>query len=258
MSRQARKKSTTGIYHVMVRGINQQKIFHDDEDCHRYLEILHRIMQESEQRVLGYCLMGNHVHMLIADGDDNLSTFMKRLGTSYAGWYNWKYERTGHVFQNRFKSECVEDEAYLLTVIRYIHQNPVKTGIVPKPEKYRWSSCRAYYGEKEYPLSLTQTHLILGILSPEEQQAQKQFRKYMEEENHDECLEDNRRERVSDETARREMRLLLRGKPISSIQQMERPERNEILRQIKGIEGVSLRQIARITGIGLNTIYNAK
>ncbi|MGS0745997.1 transposase [Syntrophomonas erecta subsp. sporosyntropha] len=87
--------------------------------------------------------MTNHVHLLLRENDEDTSVFMKRLGVSYAYWYNCRYERTGHVFQDRFKSksECVEDDAYLLAVIGYIHQNFIKTSITSNPEEYEWGSC---------------------------------------------------------------------------------------------------------------------
>jgi len=87
--------------------------------------------------------MANHVHLLVKESNTDISILMKRFGVSYGYWYNWKYERRGHLFQDRFKSECIEDDAYLLTVIRYIHNNPVKAAIVHKPEQYRWSK-KAY------------------------------------------------------------------------------------------------------------------
>jgi putative transposase len=83
--------------------------------------------------------MSNHVHLLVRENDDTISRIMSRIGTSYAKWYNQKY-RSGHVFQGRYGSECVEDDKYLLTVVRYIHSNPVKAGLVRELEAYSWSS----------------------------------------------------------------------------------------------------------------------
>lgn len=88
--------------------------------------------------------MDNHVHILIREGKEPLSKVMKRIGVSYVYWYNWKYERNGHLFQDRYKSEPVEDDKYLLTVIRYIHQNPLKAGIVDSIDQYQWSSHHEY------------------------------------------------------------------------------------------------------------------
>jgi hypothetical protein len=101
---------------------------------------------------------------------------MKKIGASYAYLYNLKYERNGHVFQDRFKSESVETDAYLLTVIRYIHQNPVRAGILSKSQKYRWSSCKDYYQEKDDQIGLTDTGLILSMFSDNKKQALEMFK----------------------------------------------------------------------------------
>ena len=141
MSRHAREKSKSGIYHIILRGANKQELFHDDEDKSRFLETLDRYKMESKLKVYGWCLMGNHVHLLIGEGKENLSVTMKRIGVSFVAFYNWKYNTTGHLFQDRFKSENVEDDEYLVTVIRYIHQNPVNAGLTGKPSEWKWSSC---------------------------------------------------------------------------------------------------------------------
>ena len=125
MPRQARKRAESGIYHVMLRGINQQRIFEDEEDNQRFLQILRECKEIGGFMLLAYCLMGNHVHLLIKEGTESLEQIFKRIGGRFVYWYNVKYQRVGHLFQDRFKSEPVDTDAYLLTVIRYIHQNPV-------------------------------------------------------------------------------------------------------------------------------------
>jgi hypothetical protein len=90
---------------------------------------------------------------------------MKRICTGYARWYNWKYERSGHLFQNRYKSEPVENDGYFLTVIRYIHNNPFKTALVKTPEEWEWSSCNAYYGIPGNPQEMTKTIKALNLFS---------------------------------------------------------------------------------------------
>ena len=122
MPRSARKKSKTGIYHVMLRGINQQQIFEDNEDSEKFLQILKDCKAISEFKLYAYCLMGNHIHLLIHETEEPIEKFMKRIATRFVYWYNIKYQRVGHLFQDRFKSEPVEDDAYFLTVLRYIHQ----------------------------------------------------------------------------------------------------------------------------------------
>ena len=130
MPRQAREKSSSGIYHVMLRGINRQNIFEDDRDRQRFIETILYYKTISNYELYGYCLMDNHIHLLIKEKDESISKAIKRICSSYVYWYNQKYERCGHLFQERYKSEVVETEGYFLTVIRYIHQNPIKAGLV--------------------------------------------------------------------------------------------------------------------------------
>src|SRR3954454_10141583 len=126
MPRVAREKSRSGIYHVMLRGANRQEIFHDDEDCLRFLSIVEKYKMKAEVELYAWCLMGNHVHLLVKEGNESLSTTMKRIGVSFVFYYNEKYQTTGHLFQDRFRSICVISFLNLLNVVRYIHQNPVK------------------------------------------------------------------------------------------------------------------------------------
>jgi len=129
LARRARVRSNTGIYHVMIRGINRQAIFEDDEDRIRFIDTLREYKDISKYEIYGYCLMDNHIHLLIKEIDESISLIIKRISSSYVHWYNTKYERLGHLFQERFRSEVVEDDGYFLTVLRYIHQNPVKAKI---------------------------------------------------------------------------------------------------------------------------------
>lgn len=252
-----RERSESGVYHVIIRGINRQDIFLDDEDYLRFLETINRMKSEGQFAVYGYCLMTNHVHLLIQEKTDNISRIMSRIGTSYAWWYNQKYGRSGHVFQDRFRSECVESDAYLLTVIRYIHNNPVKAGMVENPEEYRWSSIRAYYGNGEETHGLSKPSFILKILDPEKDEAIQLFREFMKLENKDKCLEDESRPRKTDNEIKIEIERFMKGDPIGLLQVIPKGQRNEILRKIKAEEGVSLRQISRVTGLSVDIIFNA-
>lgn len=257
MPRQARKVSKTGIYHLIVRGINREAIFQEDEDRQRYLETLARISADSTAAVLGYCLMGNHVHLLLKEGTNNISNLMHRLGASYAYYYNWKYERTGHVFQNRFKSESVEDDVYLKTVLRYIHQNPVKAGMTSKPEAYQWSSCQVYYGGKDYLPGLCDTKLILSLFSDNAKQAVNELRLFSETETLEVCMEDIEGTALSETQARQIIEEVLGKKPASTLMELPKAERDAILHQLKLNEGLSIRQISRLTGLGFNIVKRA-
>jgi REP element-mobilizing transposase RayT len=253
MPRKPREKSETGIYHVIVRGIGQQDIFHERDDFHRYLETVKKISLESGVSVLGYCLMTNHVHLLLRENDDDISVFMKRLGVSYAYWYNWKYERVGHVFQDRFKSECVEDDVYLLTVIRYIHLNPIKASIVNKPEEYEWSSCAAYYKADRNSITFPDTTTILGIIQKEKKKAVEEFKIFTEEDNKDCCLDCEEPKRITESEAYEIIKKILKDKSITQLQSMDQDTRNRILSNLRN-HGLSLRQISRITGLPFHIV----
>ena len=112
MPRSARNKSSTGIYHVILRGINKKRIFEDNEDKLRFLETIRISQEASKYQVYAYCLMSNHVHLLMKEGNENLGMAFRRIGASYVYWCNWKYNRQGHLFQDRYKSEAVDTDEY--------------------------------------------------------------------------------------------------------------------------------------------------
>lgn len=153
MPRTARETSATGIYHIILRGINQQNIFEDDEDKLKFLLILREVKELCGFSIYAYALMDNHIHLLIKVGEQPLEQIFKRIGGKYVAWFNKKYQRTGHLFQDRFKSEPIEDDEYLLTVICYIHYNPFRGGLSPDLN-YRYSSYADYfYGTGDGSLS---------------------------------------------------------------------------------------------------------
>lgn len=142
MPRRARQLAESGIYHVMLRGVNRDSIFLEDEDCARFLHALAEAKDASGCSVLAYCLMGNHAHLVLRTAEEPIGAVVKRLGVRYAGWFNRKYQRVGHLFQDRFKSRAVEDDAYFVALLRYVWHNPVEAGLVERPEEYWWSSRR--------------------------------------------------------------------------------------------------------------------
>jgi len=113
-----------------MRGINRQSIFEDEEDKHKFIETFARYTEISCYRLFAYCLMDNHIHILLEEQKEPLAMIMKRISSSYVLWFNRKYGRCGHLFQERFKSETVDNDRYFLTVLRYIHQNPLKAKLV--------------------------------------------------------------------------------------------------------------------------------
>ena len=142
MPRHARQRSVTHVYHVILRGINRMMIFCENDDWQFFLHLLKQ--QASEKfRIYCYCLMTNHIHLIVES--EELSRGVHRIATRYAMWFNHKYKRCGYLFQDRFKSEVIEDEIYLLQCFRYILQNPVKAGICTKASLYSWSSYCNYF-----------------------------------------------------------------------------------------------------------------
>lgn len=254
MARKPREKSETGIYHVIVRGINQQDIFHDEEDFKKYTRVIKKAGSENDTDIIGYCIMTNHVHLLLRENDDNLSSYMKSVQVSYVSWYNSKYERCGHLFQDRFKSEAVENDAYLLTVIRYIHNNPVKAGIVKKPELYPWSSCANYYGVEMTALKSIDTQLVLGIFSKQKEKAIEKFREFMNEPQQDQCMEYNEDRRLNEKEVYQLTAKLMDGRPVTAIQTLDPESRSLILHKLRYDHGASIRQISRVTGIPMHLV----
>lgn len=143
MARPPRIRSNTGIEHIMLRGVNKQDIFRENVDRIKFLRCIMKALEKSEAVLHVYCLMDNHVHLLIQKGNESLGETVKRFTVSYVGYFNRKYERVGHLFQGRYKSVPVENETGYLKVVRYILQNPVKAGICSRAGEYRWSNYRS-------------------------------------------------------------------------------------------------------------------
>ena len=252
MPRNARKKSRSGVYHIMLRGVNRQTIFEDEEDKTKFLETLKRYKDISKYHLYSYCLMDNHVHLLVRESEETISEAIKRISSSYVYWYNLKYERCGHLFQARFRSENVETRTYFLTVLRYIHQNPMKAGLVKDVFEYKWTSLHEYVGK----VKMVDIDAGLRLFSKDKKEAINMFIQHTNEVNDDQCLEDQVRVRVSDSEVREYLREL--GITNSSLlQQMERENRDETLVKLKQLNGVTVRQLSRITGISKSVIQRS-
>ncbi len=149
-----------GYYHIVNRGVGQRNVFEEDEDYLKFLDILSHESRAYGVIVHNYCLMGNHYHLLIETKKPNLSRFMRQINANYAIYFNKKYNRTGHLWQGRFKSFIVTDEAYLYTLIRYIEQNPVEAKIVRKCGEYPYASSYYFLNDIPMPKWLKKSWLI--------------------------------------------------------------------------------------------------
>lgn len=259
MVRKARKKSSTGTYHVMYRGGNQREVFHDEEDNRKFLEIFKKYKELFGLEVYAWCMMNNHVHLLIKEGEEPLGVTMKRIAVSYVSYYNEKYQTAGHLFQNRYHSETVETDEYFRTVLRYIHQNPVKAGMVERADEWKWSSCAGYYGQPCFPGDLLDQDKALRMFSDDGFIAAEKFKEFNEQRNEDECLEDLpfKRRKLPDDAARLKIKDILGCTEIAQVKSLRKAVRDPILREIKNIDGLSQRQAARILGIPPSLIFKA-
>lgn len=189
MPRPLRLASETQIYHVMARGNRRTVIFHDKEDKKRFINIILNKKKEDSFRLFAYCIMDNHYHLLIKEENEELATIMKMINSSYATYYNDKYEGIGHVFQDRYRSEPVSNDEYLLGVTRYIHNNPKKAGIINRLQDYPWSSYEQYVYYKQSN-DLVDANYILSLYSKNISNAVKRFMDFSQTDNTDIYLED--------------------------------------------------------------------
>lgn len=256
-----RVKAASGIYHVMCRGVNKQQIFEDDADRWRMLRILQEACVDYDEDgnvveppfvYYAYCLMPNHYHLLLRELKPevmSISDLMQRVNKSYAAYYNTKYQRTGHLYQNRFRSEPVNDWNYFVTLLRYIHQNPVKAGMVERAELYPWSSWREYLGMGVCPLckvAVTLKRVELDVL--------KEFVDVLlDDDVH--CLDvdykeprKERRKNFEDDDVRQCFVDMTGVRTITEFQHLDRRMQSEAI-FMAHYKGASFRQLQRLTGL---------
>lgn len=249
MPRTSRQKSPTDIYHIILRGSNKQQIFYDDEDYRYFISILQKYKSISGFKLYAYCIMGNHIHLLIHICEEPIDTIIKRIGSAFVYWYNMKYERVGHLFQDRFKSEAVASEQYFLTVLRYILNNPVKAGFCEVPEQYPYSSGREYLCSDP---GITDTYSALSMLGIST------LSEYMSDQNDDQCMDIDLpgRFRLTDERAKQLIIHEFGTYSPNSGKVKDRSVFNESIR-ILCRSGISIRQLSRLTGISKKLIETA-
>ncbi|WP_231514937.1 transposase [Oceanobacillus salinisoli] len=196
--------------------------------------------------------MDNHIHLLLKETEESLSVAIQRISSSYVYWYNMKCGRSGHLFQDRFKAENVETTRYFLTVLRYIHQNPVKAGLVKDVFESRWTSANEYI----YQVQMVDIDFGLDLFNPDRNKAVRLYIEYMKQPNNDQCLEITVKIKRTDEEVREFLyQLGILNK--NTLQQMDKENRDAILAELKALNGVSQRQLSRITGISKTVIQRA-
>ncbi len=163
MPRSARESSPTSCYHVMMRGINKDKIFIELQYKKFIEELLEKFLKESGVQIISFCIMDNHLHLVLKGELGDMSFALKKINTRFAMRINKEENRVGHVFQDRFKSEIIHNDQHLLQAIRYVHNNPVKAKIVANQKDYLWSSYRYFVGSNSGILDKDMIEEVLEI-----------------------------------------------------------------------------------------------
>lgn len=247
MPRTSRNLINSGFYHIMIRGVNKNIIFREDEDKKIFLRLIKYYRDKFNCKIHAYCLMDNHVHILFEDKQFWISDFMRELSSHYAREFNKKYKRVGHLYQERFRSEVVYNDVYLLRLVRYIHRNPEKAGIC-KTEDYRWSSYKQYL----YKASIIEKSFILSKFSLNYNESIKEFKKFVLNEKEDDIDKLIFSKNLTDEEAKRLIKYVTGIREVSEIRNYKREKRNKILKEILEIKNLNCNQIARVLKISKN------
>ncbi len=246
--RTPRKESASNIYHVVARGTGRQLIFEDDDDRRCFLAIMSHALRRFDVEVFGWCLMGNHVHLLLHGHIAGISKAMQVLLGTYALKFNEQTGRSGHLFQERFSSEPIDSDEYLLSALRYIHQNPDKARIATY-DSYPWSSYAEYLGEAG-PCS---TDFILSLFGS--RQEYEAFHRIQSDESGflDITCGRSATRPMPDEDAIRIANGILDDVPLPAIKSLDRSTRDGLIAKLLNVD-LSVRQIERLTGVSRGII----
>ncbi len=182
MGRPLRPVFAGATYHITARGNNGENIFSDDYDRYAYLALLAKAVRSMKMRLFAYSLMTTHVHLVCQTAEANISATICRLHGSYAFSFNRRYDRHGHLFEGRFRSRLIEDDAYLLEATRYTHLNPVRAGLVNGPEDHVWSSYRCYVApEEQTRQTMVDVWPVLQLFSEDPQASRRAYERFVRE-----------------------------------------------------------------------------
>lgn len=257
MPRASRVLSETQVYHIMIRGVNKQEIFLDNDDKAVFISLLKKVKEKFDFNIYAYVLMNNHIHLEIKDNENCISKIIHKLTTSYALYYNNKYDRVGHLFQDRFRSNPVEDDRYLLNLVRYIHQNPEKARI-ELTEKYKWSSYFDYINQKR---NLVDIDFILNIIDQNKKLALIKFKdmhkKILELESSKDILEYEMKNMLEDYEIIEILQKTIGIEKIKNIKEYTKEGKIKLISKIKYIKGISTLNLAKILDIDVRIVREA-
>ena len=245
--------SNSKVYHIILKGIDSQTIFYDDQDRNFFLKQISITKNEFNYIVYAYCLMVNHVHLVIKCEDIFLSKAMQSLLVRYVSYFNRKYKRTGPLMQNRFKSKNIEYEKYFIDLCRYVHRNPEKAGI-SLTQDYEWSSYKEYIGREK----IFNKDILLYFFDNNINEFVKNTLKINDIEDMKEYVEYEMIDKLVDEKL---IQYIIKKFNIDSVSDIpsffknkEKDELEKILKEISNIEGTNVTQVARITRLGRRCI----
>lgn len=248
MTRIKRVYSNSKVYHIILKGIDEQNIFYDDQDRNVFLNDIKKTQKAYAYQLYSYCLMDNHVHMVIRIEKDFLSKAIQSLMIRYVQYFNKKYKRKGTLVQNRFKSKVVESQSYFLEVCRYVHRNPENAGM-EKTHKYKWSSYQEYIGKS----NLVDKDVLLNYFNNDI----KEFINYTAKNNIDETLNEFAEYeligKLKDEQVSKIIVKLFDIEDVKEIpyffKDMNREELCDAIQTLKKIKGTNKTQLSRIIRI---------
>lgn len=255
MPRQKRQESPTGYYHIMMRGINKEMIFRRDEFKSSFMEILSRKLEDTDIEVVAYCIMDNHVHLVLKGELIEIGILLKRVNTTFAMKLNSRMDRVGHVFQDRYKSQEVLSDEHLLQVVRYVHNNPVNAGMVKECKGYSWSSYNGYTSGNLGIVAQNQYDLIMELSGSVE--SFKAFHRLDDEGEYLDTKEEM--EQLKYIKAQRIISEFCERKGITDVRQLtRRPDLMDSLIDIMIDKSkMSLREIAEMLGVSKNTVHQS-
>lgn len=251
MSRGLRKLATSNVYHIIMRGIDKQDIFYDDKDKTFFLYQLLEVKKKFDLQIYAYCLMYNHIHLVIRVQKDLLSKSIQSLGIRYSQYFNKKYNRSGAFFEERFNSKCIEDKKYLLDVCRYVHRNPENAGFATT-ENYKWSSYNEYIKKEKfidkkvllYYFNNDINQFIEFTINYKRDLLQ-QTREFLEYE----CIK-----KLTDEDLANIIIKKFKLNSINDISKFNQIEKIDLIKSLKEIPGTNITQLARVTRINRGLI----
>lgn len=253
MSRAPRKLSSADVYHVVFRGSGKQIIFEDDNDRLLFLRLLNKYILELGGEVYAWILMGNHVHLVLHMDIEDIATLMRKLGATYFRNFNNKADKSGEVTEDRFYSEPINTDEYLLTCVRYVHQNIEKAGVCAM-EDYVWSSYRGYVGltTRMVPLRAN-TDFVLAVFGGVDD-----FVRFHQDRNYAvPCIDIGKTAlRMDDGEALVVAKSLLGEEAFAHLKELDKVARDEAIRKLRS-NHLSCRQIQRLTGIGRGAVMRA-